>query len=321
MLYYTNFGRGIFMNLKQAQYIKTIAECGSITAAAKKLFVSQPSLSQMLRQIEQETGLPIFDRSTSPLRLTYAGEKYLHAAERMLAANAELESQLREIRQEHSGRLRLGISVTRAMQVMPLVLPIFAGQYPNVTLEMTESGSATLEQLLQAGEIDLALAALESTSTNMAYELIEKETIGILAGRDSAIARNFVSGTPVSLGAARGDSFVCLTKSHSARIIQDKLFRRGNFTPHVLLETDSLEVGRRVALEAGACMILSNIYVDDYVRQKRGEFFPLKDYENHRHFYACYRKDEFVPRYTRDFIEITARVLAKQRERDLTFRI
>ena len=185
------------MNLKQAQYVKTIAECGSITAAAKKLFVSQPSLSQMLRQLEQETGLPIFDRSTSPMRLTYAGEKYLHAAERMLAANAELESQLREIRQEHSGRLRLGISVTRAMQVMPLVLPIFHNQYPHVTLQMTESGSATLEEMLQSGQIDLAFAALESTSTSMAYELIEQETIGILAGRDACIARQFLSGTPV----------------------------------------------------------------------------------------------------------------------------
>ena len=47
------------MNLKQAQYFKTIAESGSITAAAKKLFVSQPSLSQMLRQIEEEIGLPV----------------------------------------------------------------------------------------------------------------------------------------------------------------------------------------------------------------------------------------------------------------------
>ena len=118
------------MNLKQAHYFKTIAECGSITAAAKHLFVSQPSLSQMLRQIEDEIGLSLFDRSVSPIRLTFAGEKYLRAAERMLAANAELEAQLREIRQENTGRLRLGISVTRAMQVMPLVLPIFTSQYP-----------------------------------------------------------------------------------------------------------------------------------------------------------------------------------------------
>ena len=126
---------GDFVNLKQAYYIKTIAQCGSITTAAKKLFVSQPSLSQMLRQLEQEIGLPIFDRSTSPLRLTYAGEKYLYAAERILAVNSELESQLREIKHEHSGRLRLGISVTRAMQVLLLVVPVFSGQYPHVSLE------------------------------------------------------------------------------------------------------------------------------------------------------------------------------------------
>ena len=72
------------MNLKQARYIKTIAQCGSITAAAKKLYVSQPSLSQMLRQIEEEIGLPLFDRSVSPFHITYAGEKYLEAAEIIL---------------------------------------------------------------------------------------------------------------------------------------------------------------------------------------------------------------------------------------------
>lgn len=302
------------MNLKQAQYIKTIAQCGSITAAAKKLFVSQPSLSQMLRQVEQEIGMPIFDRSTSPIRLTFAGEKYLHAAERILAANSELESQLREIRQEHAGRLRLGISVTRAMQVMPLVLPIFTPMYPNVTLELTESGSATLEELLQNGSIDLALAALESTSTNLAYELIEKEEIGILAGRDSATAKRFLPGTAISLEDTQGDSFVYLTKGHSSRVIQDKLFRRSGFSPHVLLETDSLEVARRVAVEAGACMVVSNIYMDEYVRQRRGVFFPLKNYENHRHLYACYRKDEFIPRYVRDFIQIAAQALAQHRK-------
>ena len=302
------------MNLKQAQYVKTIAECGSITAAAKKLFVSQPSLSQMLRQLEQETGLPIFDRSTSPMRLTYAGEKYLHAAERILAANAELESQLREIRQEHAGRLRLGISITRAMQVMPLVLPVFQQQYPNVTLDLTEKGSANLEELLRVGNIDLALAALESTSPSLAYELIEKETIGILAGRDTAVVRQYAPGTPLPLEAVRNEDFVYLTKGHSARITQDKLFRRFGLTPNVVLETDSLEVGRRVALEAGCCMILPSIYFDDYCCQRRGAFYPLKDYENHRHFYACYRKDEFVPRYIRDFIQITTQVLAKQQQ-------
>ena len=307
------------MNLKQAQYVKTIAECGSITAAAKKLFVSQPSLSQMLRQLEQETGLPIFDRSTSPMRLTYAGEKYLHAAERILAANAELDSQLREIRHEHAGRLRLGISVTRAMQVMPLVMPIFQQQYPNVSLQMTESGSANLEELLRGGSIDLAFAALESTSPSLAYELLEKETIGVLAGRDAAITRQNPNGTALPLEAFRRECFVSLTKGHSSRITQDKLFRKYGLTPSILLETDALEVGRRVALEAGACMLLPSIYIDGYCYQRKGCFYPLADYENHRHFYACYRKDEFVPQYARDFIQITASALARHEAQRMDF--
>ena len=307
------------MNLKQAQYVKTIAECGSITAAAKKLFVSQPSLSQMLRQLEQETGLPIFDRSTSPMRLTYAGEKYLHAAERILAANAELDSQLREIRHEHAGRLRLGISVTRAMQVMPLVMPIFQQQYPNVSLQMTESGSANLEEMLRGGNIDLAFAALESTSPSLAYELLEQETIGVLAGRDAAITRRNPNGTALPLEAFRRECFVSLTKGHSSRITQDKLFRKYGLTPSILLETDALEVGRRVALEAGACMLLPSIYIDGYCYQRKGCFYPLADYENHRHFYACYRKDEFVPQYARDFIQITASALARHEAQRMDF--
>lgn len=307
------------MNLKQAQYVKTIAECGSITAAAKRLFVSQPSLSQMLRQLEQETGLPIFDRSTSPMRLTYAGEKYLHAAERILAANAELDSQLREIRQEHAGRLRLGISVTRAMQVMPLVIPVFQQQYPNVNLQLTESGSANLEELLGCGDIDLAFAALESTSPSLAYELIEKETIGILAGRDTAVARQYPTGTALPVETFRREQFISLTKGHSSRITQDKLFRKYGLTPNILLETDALEVGRRVALEAGACMLLPSIYIDGYCHQRKGCFYPLADYENHRHFYACYRKDEFIPQYARDFVQITASALARQQDRNVQF--
>lgn len=309
------------MNLKQARYVKTIAQCGSITAAAKKLYVSQPSLSQMLRQIEEEIGLPIFDRSVSPFRITYAGEKFLQAADIIMAANAQLESQLRDIKHDHSGRLRLGISVSRAMQVLHLVLPIFTQQYPHVTLELTECGSADLENLLRKGEIDLAMAAIESTGTNMTYELLEKETIGILAGKDSNIARRLISGTSVTLKDAWDDSFISLREGHSVRVVQDKLFRRYGFNPKILLETDTLEVGKRVALQAGACMLLANIYVDDYVRQQQGEFFPLPDYENHRHFYACYRKDEFIPRYTREFIQITTRVLAKERERERLYRI
>ncbi len=302
------------MNLKQALYFKTIAQHGTITAAARQLYITQPSLSQTLRQIEEEAGLPLFDRSTSPFRLTYAGERYLRAAETMLEVDAQLKTEMESIRREDGGRLRLGISVTRAMQVLPDVLPIFTREYPHVAIELTESASATLEGLLQKGEIDLALAATEPTEAGISYELIEKECIGILAGRDSKIAQRLPSGTPITLADVQEESFICLDASHSSRIIQDRLFQRQDFHPHILLEAGFLEVGRRVALKSGACMLLPDVYADSFAFHSGGAFYPLADYENHRHFYACCRKGAAVKKYIRDFILITTSVLTPHAE-------
>ena len=297
------------MNMKQALYFKTIAQYGTITAAAKQLYISQPSLSQTLRQIEDEVGTPLFDRSTSPFHLTYAGERYLKAVEAMLDIETRLKEEIESTRRDDGGRLRLGISVTRAMQVLPDVIPIFTKAYPNVTIELTEAASASLEGLLQKGQIDLALAALEANEANIAYELIEKESIGILAGNDSQLAQLVPSGTPISLEMVEKEAFVSLDTSHSSRIIQDRLFRRYNIRPKILLETSSLEVARRVALKSGACMVLPDVYADEFVFNSGGAFYPLKDYENHRHFYACYRNDENTKKYIRDFVSITTSVL------------
>ena len=300
------------MNLKQARCIRAIAQEGGVTAAARKLYVSQPALSQMLRQIEEELGTALFDRSVTPFRLTYAGEKALEAADIILAAHRRLENQMQEIRQENSGRLRLGISVQRAGQVLPLVLPWFAMQYPHVSLELTERGSADLEELVSRGEVDLALAAIESTSTRLEYRLIEKEVIGILAGRGAALAERYPSGGTVDIEEAASETFISLKAGHSVRVVQDLLFRQHGMDPKILLETDSLEVAKRVALGTGSCMLCSNIYVDDLV-QRHGGFYPLAGYENHRQFYACYPKGVSLPRYAAGFLEIVARVLEQRK--------
>lgn len=118
------------MNVRQALYIRTIAEEGGVTAAAKKLHISQPSLSQMLRQIEEEAGTPLFERGAQVFRPTYAGERYLHAAEVILNTNEILENELREIRGEERGRLRLGISVQRSIQLLPKVRRSLPGYIP-----------------------------------------------------------------------------------------------------------------------------------------------------------------------------------------------
>ena len=217
----------------------------------------------------------------------------------MIVANDRLENQLQDIRQENSGHLRLGISVQRGMRILPLAMPKFIARYPNVSLELRETGSVRMEDLLRYGEIDLAFAALESTSARFDYKLIEKETTGILVGRSSKLAERFESGTAIPLKEAKNEQFVSLKQGHSIRVVQDQLFRMLDIDPKILMEVDSLEMAKRV-------------YFDETVI-KKGVFYPLKGVENHRHFYACWRKGENLPRYAEDLIEIVTDVLDGRR--------
>ena len=300
------------MNLKQARYFVTIVEEGSITAAAKKLYITQPSLSQMLRQIENENGVELLERAPLPMRPTYAGEKYLECARAILLANEKLENQLKDIRNENSGHLRLGISMQREMRIFPRVMPYFIERYPDVTLELREVGSAKIEDLLRYGDVDLAFAAIESTSARFDYKLIERETTGIIAGRGSRLAERFKPWEEIPLESAKNEQFVSLKQGHSIRVLQDELFRIYDMNPKIIMETDSLEMAKRVTVTCGACMLCPDVYFDETVAGK-GVFFPLKDFENRRHYYACWRKGESLPRYATDLIDLVSQELERSK--------
>ncbi len=294
------------MNLKQARYICTIAEEGSITEAAKKLYISQPSLSQMLRSVEEEAGVSLFERS--PFRPTFAGERYLHAARVMLHASEILHNELEEIRQGDSGRLRLGISRQRAAALLPAVLPRFSRLYPHVVLELREEGSATLERMLQEGVVDLAFATTNPVTQGLEYRLMQRETIGILAGRDSMLAGETVPGTPIRLDTLKEGSFVALKTGHSIRVIQDLLFRENSLHPAIYLETDSMETALQVTA-AGSCYML----VPDVLAPAGSFFYPLREHENLRHFYACFRQGYPLPGYAEAFLQLLQEELVRQK--------
>lgn len=300
------------MNLKQALYITTIAREGSVTAAAKKLYISQPSLSQMLRQVEGELEVELFDRSAQPLRPTYAGERYLHAAAILLNTNETLDNELREIRQENSGRLRLGISMQRSARLLPQVLPQFVKEFPLVRLELREAGSAMLEQMVLDREVDLAFASTQGGLPGLSYYLIQRETIGILAACDTPLARTLPSGTPIHLEQAMDAPFVSLKPGHNARVVQDRLFRERNLSPTLFLESDSMEAARQITVSCGCYMLCAHSYAAG-----QGSFYPLADYHNQRHFLACCRQGQHLPRYVPCLIQLVIQALSPQQHEAL----
>lgn len=300
------------MNLKHASYVLAVLREGSITAAAKKLYVSQPSLSQTIKQVEQNLGAPIFDRATDPLALTYAGELYVKAVQQVMTISTNLQNEIEEMKKETHGRMRLGISIQRGLQLLPLVIPPFARKYPHVKIDLVEHGSDTLERLTIEGECDIALITTNKKPSALEYILVENEQLVLMADRATSIAQRIPDGTPIDITEAADERFVCLCPGHSVRTIQDRLFSLNQMKPFILLESNSLEACKNVAARAGAVMICPYVYIaGSRDLLYRVHCYPIKNNDYERHFYLCYRKGLYFTRFMDDFLAIVREQLGK----------
>ncbi len=147
------------MNTRQLQYVIKVAEERSFSAAAKKLYIAQPSLSQFISKLEKEIGYELFDRTAAPLRLTAEGEVYVETAREILNLEWSMEKRLRDMNQDQFGKLSVGISPYNGS--MPLVLKRFFSIFPHYKVEIYDvSGTEERLTMLERGKLDMCVQAV-----------------------------------------------------------------------------------------------------------------------------------------------------------------
>lgn len=152
------------MDFNKINYLMAVAELKSFSKAAEKCFVSQPALTRCIKSIEDEVGIKLFDRSCTPIKLTYAGERYVAGMQDILELKTKLDKEMEEIAALKKDRLIIGISPTRSVTWLPRVLPAFCRAYPDVDIQFIEGNAIALEQHLAKGSIDLYFMATNPVS-------------------------------------------------------------------------------------------------------------------------------------------------------------
>ena len=296
------------MNLRQAEHLLAVYEEGSVSQAANRLGVSQPAISQTIQMAEREIGMSIFRRGPHGRALTYAGEKYLATARQLIALEGSLDRELRELRGESQGKLRIGISVTRAMFLLPQVLPGFLERHQGVELELVEAGTSDLDFLLLDGRVDLAfLLSVEKIHPDLEYITLCQDRLLLIAGADTAIARSRAPGDTINIQEARDEAFISLLPGHGVRSLQDRIFYDNRMSPRILMETSSPEVARRLAIVCGAVALFPETLMPPEASDSSpaGVWFRVGGSHYLRDFFLCYPKNTFLPQYIQDFIAAT----------------
>ncbi|MFC8713038.1 transcriptional regulator CynR [Streptomyces sp. NPDC057197] len=231
------------LELRHLRYLLAVAEHGSFTRAAEELRISQPTLSQQVRQLERTVGAQLLDRTGRSVRLTDAGETYALHARRALRDLATAERAVQDVRDLTRGHLRLAVTPTfTAYLVGPLVAGLHT-RHPGITLDLKEMTQDRIESALLADDIDLGIAFAGAHLPGITATTLFTETLSLVTG-----ARAPEGGPPRPLP-------IRDLTSHHLGLLSGDFATRGHIDAHFAAHG----VRPRIAVEANSIQALVEI--------------------------------------------------------------
>lgn len=309
------------MIFRNYEYFIAIAESGSLTKAAQQLYVSQPSLSQYLKRLETSLGVELFDHSTSPLRLTYTGEKYYQYVKEVRRLDENVQREFRDIQNRTSGRLRLGVAFWRGACLLPDIFPAFHAEYPNIHLELTEARSAQLETALMNDKLDLAVLNLPHSLhyEKLTCEILCKERILLAAPTQhpsvQAILQNcrLLGGRPVAPLELLRDIPLISTKT-GQNLTHEVTYALGKhqIEPDVLLETGNLTTAINLTARGMGCAFVPEEGAKVCQHPGTVTYFAVDTPDLVWDLGAVYRRGTYLPHLARLFIDSMKQQLSQE---------
>lgn len=165
------------MNIQQLEYIVALDKLKSFSKAAEACYITQATLSTMVKKLEEELDLVIFDRKTNPIIITDEGKEILQEAKKVLFHAQNLKRVAAESKGRIEGELKLGIIPTIAGNLLHRVIPAILEKYPMLTLHIQELPTALLVQKLKLGEIDAGILSTPLPSSEMEEEVLYYEQL------------------------------------------------------------------------------------------------------------------------------------------------
>lgn len=165
------------MDLRRLRYFVAVAEEASFNRAAQKLHMSQPPLSNQIKQLEKELGVVLFERTSRGVRVTEAGELLLDEARRILAQIEQTVRIVRRVGNGEVGRLTLGFVPSASDEALPPILNDFRERYPEVELFLREMRPNLIVQRLHDGQIDAGLLYLPLEDPALEAECVLREPL------------------------------------------------------------------------------------------------------------------------------------------------
>ncbi|MBJ8348367.1 LysR family transcriptional regulator [Antrihabitans sp. YC2-6] len=232
------------MDLKQLKALVTVAETGSVTKASQLLHLVQPAVTRQIKTLEQELGVPLFERTRQGMRPTEAGAALVERARRALNELDRARAELRPEPGPVTGIATVGLLESTLDVLVPPLVERLRERHPGITVRLMTAYSGHLQQWLDDGDVDLSLLYNLRSTPSLHMRPLLREQLWAVALPEAGLR----SDQPVSLADLSAHPMVMPAVGHGLRVLIDQVYARAKTSPDIVIETNSLLVQKKLVL-------------------------------------------------------------------------
>lgn len=286
------------MTLRDINIFVTVCELNSMSAAARKLYMSQPAISQAISQIEEELQVKLFDRIGKHLSLTYAGEILYGYGKRILNLVKEAESSLDDVKNMRIGRLRVGTSTTVGIYLLPEIIGGFKQKF-NVDIYFTIANTSEIEKLVLDNSIDLGIIEGPVHSKDIVVTSYIDDELYLVCSKSHKLANKKI----ISLQEIENEDIIMRETGSGTREIFEEAMARNNARYKIKYILNNTEAIKK-AVEANiGISVISRLAVEKEIKSGKLIKVEIENIKFKRKFSIIYHKDKFRSNLFEEFIK------------------
>lgn len=294
------------MNFNTLRYVVAIAQERSFTLAAKRLHISQPSLSQSIKSLEERLGVILFDRTTIPLETTSAGKEYVEWAQQVLLSEAHIYRHISDIRTSGQVQLRVGIPPHRSAFMLPQIIQNVLQEFPSCAF-FIEDGvqERELYDLLYDRQIDLMIGAAHPDETRFKNVFITNERILLAVPKSYLLMRPEKDEfPPIGLSVLRDKPFIIMPAStYLGRLLRNLCEQEGFLPAYSIVSRNVFTTLNMVDIGLG-CALVPELVVKYDLPRYNVDYFTLSNGSPSQDVSILTRSDAVLTEPVRRFKEL-----------------
>ncbi|MEH7120516.1 LysR family transcriptional regulator [Neobacillus vireti] len=245
------------MELLQLKYFQTVARLEHMTKAAEELQIAQPSLSKTIARLEEDLGVPLFDRKNRQLQLNQYGRLFLERVNRVFLELNEGKRELEELLERGQTQITLAVSIPR---VLPQLVSSFLKTFPDIKFQQVLESTSSMKSLLEKAEIDFCISSVEIVGTDIVWEPLMTEQIYLVVPPNHPLARR----GKIYLHEVKEESFISMNTGFGFRNVTDEFCREAGFVPNIAFEGDEpVVIGDLVRQGLGVAFVPEISWLDN----------------------------------------------------------